>query len=185
MPKHQLDIESTVYFEPPEKKSLFSFLQLVCFQEKCIVEPYDIEFICRLYHHDLRRILTTLEFWLKHTEEKYRVYPFLFAHIMGFNDLIGIQGGSSPFLLGDRLVGMDQKTMNLCSTYYDAYCIGGSHGKVEEGDIETAYNFINDVAFADAYIGLTHKQRHQVYKKMHLGEFLECILTTLLLGLRY
>ncbi|CAO3614793.1 unnamed protein product [Mucor hiemalis] len=162
IPFDYLDIQSKIYFDLPEKSSLLPYLQLLCFSEKYIVQPYDIECLCELYNYDTRRIISTLQLYLSpHSGDIYVECPTLFAQIMGFSDLIGIE--NSVTVLMDRLKGTSDIVKELCIKYYTES--NTKEVEVEEEDIgiDTLCEMMETASFADAWIGLKDKQRHQLY----------------------
>lgn len=140
----------------PEKTSILSYLQLICYSENHIVEPYDIEFLCELYHYDIRRIIDTLQLWLNNDNR------YLFARVMGFLDLL-MDEKDGLVMLMDRLKGLSAKTIELCIDYFTSK---QEYQKKEEQvmGIESIYKMMENAAYADAWIGFTDKQRHQVSK---------------------
>lgn len=157
LPFDHLDIQSTIYFDIPEKESLVPYLHLICFSEEHFnVQPYDLEFLCKLYNYDTRRLIDTLQLWLhpqSHNDN-------LFARIMGFQDLLFRKGVLMELL--DRLKGTSEKTIELCLNYYFTTV---KEEKEEVMGMEHVLQMMDTASFADAWIGLTEKQRHQVRKK--------------------
>lgn len=166
-----LDTQSKIYFDLPEKSSLLPYLQLLCFSEKYIVQPYDIECLCELYNYDTRRIISALQLYLStHSEEEnYIECSALFAQIMGFGDLLEREENSLETIsvLMDRLKGASEIVKELCIKYY----VETSSNKYKEADeeekedieIDTICETMENASFADAWIGLTDKQKHQIY----------------------
>lgn len=127
------------------------------------MQPYDIECLCELYNYDTRRIISTLQLYLSpHSGDIYVECPTLFAQIMGFSDLIGIE--NSVTVLMDRLKGTSDIVKELCIKYYTESNTKEVEVEVEEEDIgiDTLCEMMETASFADAWIGLTDKQRHQV-----------------------
>ncbi|KAI8095309.1 P-loop containing nucleoside triphosphate hydrolase protein [Thamnidium elegans] len=156
IPFDHLNVQSTIYLDEPEKESLLPYLQLICYSENGIVEPYDLEFLCELYHYDTRKMIDTLQLWLDNDNRH------LFAKVMGFNDLLNNDDSDGLLLLMDRLKGSSGQTKELCIKYY-------KQEKKQDGEkeevmgIESIYKMMESAAYADAWVGLTPKQRHQIY----------------------
>lgn len=139
----------------PEKEHLLPYLQLICYSENRIVEPYDLECLCEMYHYDTRKMIDTLQLWLDNDNRH------LFARVMGFNDLINDER-DGLLLLVDRLKGSSAKTIQICVEYFNnTQQLNGSKEKEVTG-IESMYKIMDSAAHADAWIGLSQKQRHQV-----------------------
>lgn len=109
-----------------------------------------------MYNYDTRRLISILQLWLNgNNHSDYVKYPYLFAHVMGFIDLVGSR---NTMELMDRLKGSSEKLKALCLKYYYSHVIITTHTT----DMETIAQMMETASFADAWIGLTHKQRHQV-----------------------
>ncbi|KAI9264511.1 P-loop containing nucleoside triphosphate hydrolase protein [Helicostylum pulchrum] len=156
IPFDHLNIQSTIYLDEPEKDSLLPYLQLICYSENGIVEPYDLEFLCELYHYDTRKMIDTLQLWLDSSDNRH-----LFAKVMGFNDLLYNDDSDGLLLLMDRLKGSSGQTKELCIKYYKQE--KKQDVEKEVMGIESIYKMMESAAYADAWVGLTPKQRHQIY----------------------
>jgi hypothetical protein len=163
VPFDHLPLQSTLYFDLPEKTSLVPYIQLICYSENHLVEPSDIAYLCDLFQYDTRRIIDTLQFWLNETlPDGHFVYQYLFAHAMGFADLLARPTTEDDLLvLMDRIKGCSYRIQDLCKQYYF------EKKRVSKLDdevmgIEDIYKVMETAAFADAWVGLTYKQRHQV-----------------------
>ncbi|KAI9020060.1 P-loop containing nucleoside triphosphate hydrolase protein [Phycomyces nitens] len=97
IPIRKLTLQAVLAFKTPEEKRLLPYLQLVCFSEGYLVEPYDLACLIDVVGCDLRQLLYTLEMWCKthklpnHQDAesgKKRFYKLqgLFDHIMGYSD---------------------------------------------------------------------------------------------------
>jgi hypothetical protein len=156
IPFDHLDIQSTIYFDIPDKEALLPYLHLVCFSENHHrVQPYDIEFLSKLYNHDSRKLIDTLQLWLNQENIDY-----LFAQIMGFKDLLYNKAGLTKLM--DRLKGLSEKTIELCLNYY--FTTIKEEEEQQVMGIEHVFQMMDTASFADSWIGLTDKQRHQVRK---------------------
>jgi uncharacterized protein YkvS len=112
-----------------------------------------------VYNYDTRQIISILQLWLTQSNDnsEYIEFPYLFAHIMGFYNVLDIM----EFM--DILKGCSEKVKRLCIQYYHDHI---NNKQDMTMDIEAISNMIETASFADAYIGLTHKQRHQVIIKI-------------------
>lgn len=140
-------------------------MQLLCLSEKYIVQPYDIECLCELYNYDTRRIISALQLYLSpHNEENYVECPTLFAQIMGFSDLVaGVENAMDTVsVLMDRLKGMSEVVKELCIKYYVETTSNFKREEQDNIEMDTICEMMETVSFADAWIGLTDKQKHQV-----------------------
>ncbi|KAG2210880.1 hypothetical protein INT47_000034 [Mucor saturninus] len=155
IPFEQLNIQTTIYFEIPEKQSMLAYVQLICCSENKTVEPYDLEFLCELYHYDIRKVIQTLQLWLNDDNR------YLFARVMGFLDLLWIQKNDTLGILMDRLKGSSAKTIELCIDYITSK--QGQHRQEKVMGIEDIHKRMENAAYADAWIEFTDKQRHQIY----------------------
>lgn len=117
------------------------------------MEPYDVEFLCELYGYDIRRVIDTLQLWLNDDNR------YLFARVMGFLDLLTEKNGL--MILMDRLNGLSAKTIELCINYFSSKQ-ELEREKEEVMGIEAIHKMMENAAYADAWIGFTDKQRHQV-----------------------
>ncbi|KAI9478367.1 MAG: hypothetical protein EXX96DRAFT_570574 [Benjaminiella poitrasii] len=164
IPFEHLYLQSIIYFEKPEKASLVPYFQLICYSENYVVDQGDIQYLCELYDYNTRQIIDTLQFWLNERADngEHFVFHHLFAHVMGFADLITKpkQYTNNLVELMDRLKGLDSKTKHLCRRYYFTTLHNPENSSVE---IEEISNIMNTESFTDAYIGLTDQQRHQIY----------------------
>ncbi|KAI7906099.1 P-loop containing nucleoside triphosphate hydrolase protein [Cokeromyces recurvatus] len=168
IPLEQLYLQSVIYFERPERTSLVPYLQLICYTENYIIDQEDILYLCELLDYNIRQIIDTLQFWLNDEKMKidkrneHVVFKYLFAHIMGFADLIKKKDKDQDVLveLMDRLKGLNSKTIGLCKLYYFTVM---NYNSTNDDDIEKISDIMNTESFIDAYIGLTDKQRHQIY----------------------
>ncbi|KAI8075383.1 P-loop containing nucleoside triphosphate hydrolase protein [Gilbertella persicaria] len=157
IPYDQLYLQKILYFDTPTKDSLVPYLQLVCYLENYDrVRTIDIEYLCRLYDYDIRRILNTLQLWLSKDMQEY-----LFAHIMGFADLLDTMNLQS---LMDRLQNTDSKTKIICQEYYVDYYDCTPH----EYDLNQISHLLDMCSFVDAYISPTDKQIHQVSSRISI-----------------
>jgi hypothetical protein len=167
VPFDHLQLQSTLYFDLPEKTSLVPYIQLICYSENYLVEPSDIAYLCELFQYDIRCIIDTLQFWLNETLEhdEHFVYQYLFAHVMGFADLLSRPSADNNLQLMDRIKGSDHRIQDLCKQYYFEKILDHKQEKEEVMGIEDIYKVMETAAFADAWVGLTYKQRHQVSEK--------------------
>ncbi|KAI8385595.1 P-loop containing nucleoside triphosphate hydrolase protein [Blakeslea trispora] len=151
VPHDKLQIQSTLHFEAPNENSLLPYLQLVCYFEGFEkVKRHDLSYIARLYQYDIRKILNALQLWLSHdTQED------LFAHIMGFSDLLSLH---HPNRFVDRLNGLNMREKMLCKHFYFERFKCASIDTIEQVD-----SLLEMYSFTDAYIGLSDQRMHQIY----------------------
>ncbi|CEP10934.1 hypothetical protein [Parasitella parasitica] len=164
-----LRIQSTVYFEKAttqeEQTRLIQYVQLICYAESYSIPKREIRFLCEQFDYDTRRIIDTLQFWLNETsadETEHLVYQCLFAHIMGFAD--SLFAGDFMQLM-DGLKGLSSKTIEICTRYYHEYMLAQQDAQQEPEvmRIQDLTQVIENACFADAWIGLDDKHRHQLY----------------------
>jgi hypothetical protein len=60
----------------------------------------------------------------------------------------------------DRLQGLDTKKQDLCKQYY--FDVIRDEEKQEDMEMESICKIMENASFADTYIDLTEKKRHQV-----------------------
>lgn len=135
---------------------MLAYVQLICYSENKTVEPYDLEYVCELYHYDIRKVIHTLQLWLNDDNR------YLFARIMGFLDLFLMEGNVKFKILMDRLKGSSAKTIELCINYMTSK--QDQNRPQEIIGIEHIHKMMENAANADAWIEFTDNQRHQVNK---------------------
>lgn len=161
-------VHDVIYYDLPEKDTLLCYIQLICLIENHYIEPTDITYLCSYFDYDTRKILATLQLWLNEGGEEHFYYPYLFAHIVGFFDLI--QQPKSLYEFMDRLQGLDTKKQDLCKQYYfDA--VLDAEEEEEAAELETLCNLMETASFTDAYIDLTERQKHQVNSCIEISRF--------------
>lgn len=101
-----------------------------------------------------------LQFWLNETPTTttdHFVYQNLFAHIMGFADSLI---SKDVMQLMDHLKGCQSRVIEICTRYY--YECADEDQEQEVMRIEDLYQVMENASFADAWVGLKDKHRHQV-----------------------
>lgn len=157
IPFDNLYIQDVIYYDLPEREPLACYIQLICLIENHFIEPKDISFICSYFDYDTRKILENLQLWLNESADERFYFPYLFAHLVGFFDLIQ---QPNSYKLADRLQGLTTKKQDLCKQYYFETIV--SETDDENIGMDTICSLMESASFADAYIDLTEKQRHQV-----------------------
>lgn len=80
---------------------------------------------------------------------------------MGFADILSRPSEEGDLLLLiDRIKGCNYRIQDLCKQYYLEKILNSKQEDIM--GIEDVYTIMDTAAFADAWVGLTHKQRHQV-----------------------
>ena len=166
IPFDLLNVQYTVYFDKAttkqEQTSLSQYVQLICYAEHYSIPKREITYLCELFEYDARQIIDMLQFWLNETpsdKDEHFVYPYLFAHIMGFSNSLFTRDFMQ---LMDNLKGSNSRVIEICSRYYYEYNNTEQVQEQEVMDIEDLYQVIENASFADAWIGVNDKQRHQV-----------------------
>ena len=169
IPFDLLNIQSTVYFDKAttkqEQASLSQYIQLICYAEHYSVPKREITYLCELFEYDMRQIIDILQFWLNETpsdKDEHFVYPCLFAHIMGFSNSLFTRDFMQ---LMDNLKGSNSRAIEICTRYYYEYNteqVQEQEQEQEVMEIEDLYQVIENASFADAWIGVNDKHRHQV-----------------------
>ncbi|KAI8331968.1 P-loop containing nucleoside triphosphate hydrolase protein [Choanephora cucurbitarum] len=151
VPYDLLHLQTTLCFDPPREDSLLPYLQLVCYLEGFEkVKHQDLSYIAELYGYDIRRILNALQLWLSNDTQK-----DLFAHIMGFSDLLSLHNSHS---LADRLKGLNATEKTICKRYFFERFGCASLSTIEQVD-----HLLEVYSFIDAYVGLSDQRMHQIY----------------------
>ncbi|KAI8638169.1 P-loop containing nucleoside triphosphate hydrolase protein [Parasitella parasitica] len=175
-----LNIQSTVYFEKAmtqeDQARFIQYVQLICYAENYSIPKREISYLCELCEYDTRKIIDMLQFWLNETSTDrngHLVYRCLFAHIMGFSNSLFAR---DYMQLMDGLKGSSSKTIEICTRYYHEYMLEQEDAQQEQEvmRIQDLTQAIENACFADAWIGLNNKHRHQLYdidqyKSLHDG----------------
>ncbi|KAI8988518.1 P-loop containing nucleoside triphosphate hydrolase protein [Mycotypha africana] len=162
IPFDSLNFQEVIFYEIPKRDSIIPYIHLICYSENYVVDPVEIEYLCNMLEYDIRQIINTLQLWLSKSTQQdgYIIFNHLFAHIMGFSDVLYT---GDPIVLMDKLKGLDVKTRTLCTQYYFAIRNKRRGRKPTETNIDTICRAMHNLAFADVWIGLTDRQRHQLY----------------------
>ncbi|KAF1804341.1 P-loop containing nucleoside triphosphate hydrolase protein [Mucor lusitanicus] len=162
------NIQCTVYLERAttehDQARFVQYMQLLCYAENYSIPKREISYLCELLEYDTRQVIDMLQFWLNETPPTtgHFVYHHLFAHVVGLaNDCCW----TDRMQWMDHLKGCQSRVIELCTRYYDE-CVAAAGGGEEQQEvmrIEDLYQVMENAAFADAWVGLKDKHRHQLY----------------------
>ncbi|KAL7316882.1 hypothetical protein PS15m_003315 [Mucor circinelloides] len=159
------NIQCTTYFEKAtteqDRASFVQYMHLICYAENYSIPKREIAYLCELLEYDTRQIIDMLQFWLNETPlttTDHFVYQNLFAHIMGFADSLI---SKDVMQLMDHLKGCQSRVIEICTRYYYEYADEDQEQEVMR--IEDLYQVMENASFADAWVGLKDKHRHQLY----------------------
>ncbi|GAN09775.1 hypothetical protein MAM1_0290c09307 [Mucor ambiguus] len=164
------NIQCTVCFEKAtteqEQASFVQYMQLVCYAESYSIPKREITYLCELLEYDTRQVIDMLQFWLNETPTTgHFVYQHLFAHVMGLANCLMSQDRMQWM---DHLKGCQSRVIEICTRYYDECVAAAENDENQEQQqevmrIEDLYQVMENAAFADAWVGLKNKHRHQLY----------------------